>query len=189
MWFEPGRRVAWESVIGKYNAQSSTAEVKLTGWPFGQYINQVLTGLKARTLKDDLTMSTPDLAARLFKGNRFLPLTGPIKNAGVTPNPKIHAYLTDKANLNYGVSIVTVNFDLLYNSEILKKAKVKPPTTPEELLAVAKKLTKKPNQYGFWHPNIMAEQGDFWFNLQNWVNMYDGVWAVGKTPKATPPRC
>jgi ABC-type glycerol-3-phosphate transport system substrate-binding protein len=33
----------------------------------------------------------------------------------------------------------------------------------------------------------MAEQGDFWFNLQNWVNMYDGVWAVGKTPKANSP--
>ncbi len=33
----------------------------------------------------------------------------------------------------------------------------------------------------------MAEQGDFWFNIQNWVNMYDGVWAVGKTPKANSP--
>ena len=187
MGFEPGRKEAWESVIGKYNAQSTTAEVKLTGWPFAQYVNQVLTGLEAGTLKDDLIMSTPDLAIRLFRGNRFLPLTGPIKSAGVTPNPMIHAYLTDKAGLNYGVSIVTVNFGLLYNSEMLKKAKVKPPKSPEELLAAAKKLTKKPNQYGFWHPNILAEQGDFWFNLQNWVNMYDGVWAVGKTPKANSP--
>ena len=187
MGFEPGRKEAWESVIGKYNAQSTTAEVKLTGWPFAQYVNQVLTGLEAGTLTDDLIMSTPDLAVRLFKGNRFLPLTTPIKNAGVTPNPKIHAYLTDKAGLNYGVSIVTVNFGLLYNEDLYKKAGIKPPTTPEELLAAAKKLTKKPNQYGFWHPNNMAEQGDFWFNLQNWVNMYDGVWAVGKTPKANSP--
>jgi multiple sugar transport system substrate-binding protein len=132
-------------------------------------------------------MSTPDLAVRLFKSGYFLPLTDAVKAAGVTPNPKIHAYVT-KDGACYGVSIVTVNFGLLYNSELFSKAKIKPPTTPEELLAAAKKLTKKPNQYGFWHPNIMAEQGDFWFNMQNWVNMYDGVWAVGKTPKANSPQ-
>lgn len=184
MGFEPGRKEAWEGIIAKFNAQSTTTEVALSGWPFAQYVNQVLTGLEAGSLTDDLIMSTPDLAVRLFKSGYFLPLTEPIKAAGVTPNPKIHAYVTDKAGACYGVSIVTVNFGLLYNSELFANAKIKPPTTPEELLAAATKLTKKPNQYGFWHPNIMAEQGDFWFNLQNWVNMYDGVWAVGKTPQA-----
>lgn len=187
MGVEPGRKEAWESVLAKFNAQSTTSEVKLTGWPFAQYVNQVLTGLEAGTLTDDLIMSTPDLAVRLFKSGYFLPLTDAVKAAGVTPNPKIHAYVT-KDGACYGVSIVTVNFGLLYNSELFSKAKIKPPTTPEELLAAAKKLTKKPNQYGFWHPNIMAEQGDFWFNMQNWVNMYDGVWAVGKTPKANSPQ-
>ena len=187
MGFEPGRKEAWEGIIAKFNAQSTTTEVKLSGWPFAQYVNQVLTGLEAGSLTDDLIMSTPDLAVRLFKSGYFLPLTESIKAAGVTPNPKIHAYVTDKAGACFGVSIVTVNFGLLYNSEIFAKAKIKPPTTPEELLAAATKLTKKPNQYGFWHPNIMAEQGDFWFNMQNRVNMYDGVWAVGKTPKANSP--
>ena len=186
MGVEPGRKEAWESIIGKFNAQSSNSEVKLTGWPFAQYVNQVLTGLEAGTLTDDLIMSTPDLAVRLFKSGYFLPLTESIKAAGVTPNPKIHAYVT-KGKECYGVSIVTVNFGLLYNSELFSKAGIKPPTTAGELLAAAKKLTKKPNQYGFWHPNTMAEQGDFWFNMQNWVNMYDGIWAVGKTPKANSP--
>lgn len=187
MGFEPGRKEAWASIAAKFNAQSTTTEVKITGWPFATYVNQVLTGLEAGTLTDDLIMSTPDLAIRLFKSGYFLPLTEPIKAAAVTPNPKIHAYLTDSAGLIYGVSVVTVNFGLLYNSDLFAKAKLKPATTPEELLITATKLTKKPNQYGFWHPNIMAEQGDFWFNLQNWVNMYDGVWAVGKTPKANSP--
>jgi ABC-type glycerol-3-phosphate transport system substrate-binding protein len=186
MGVEPGRKEAWESVIGKFNAQSTTSEVKLTGWPFAQYVNQVLTGLEAGTLTDDLIMSTPDLAVRLFKSGYFLPLTEAIKAAKVTPNPKIHAYVT-KGGECYGVSIVTVNFGLLYNSELFSKAGIKPPTTANELLAAAKKLTKKPNQYGFWHPNTMAEQGDFWFNMQNWVNMYDGIWAAGKTPKANSP--
>lgn len=188
MGVEPGRKEAWESVIGKFNAQSTTSEVKLTGWPFAQYVNQVLTGLEAGTLTDDLIMSTPDLAVRLFKSGYFLPLTDAIKAAGVTPNPKIHAYVTDEAGACYGVSIVTVNFGLLYNSELFSKAGIKPPKTAKQLKTAAKKLTKKPNQYGFWHPNTMAEQGDFWFNMQNWVNMYDGVWAVGKTPKANSPQ-
>ena len=187
MGFEPGRKEAWEGILAKFNAQSTTIEVKLSGWPFAQYVNQVLTGLEAGSLTDDLIMSTPDLAVRLFKSGYFLPLTDPIKAAKVTPNPKIHAYVTDKAGVCYGVSIVTVNFGLLYNSEIFSKAGLKPPTTPDQLLATATKLTKKPNQYGFWHPNIMAEQGDFWFNMQNWVNIYDGVWAKGKTPLANSP--
>jgi len=121
MGFEPGRKEAWEGIIAKFNAQSTTTEVKLSGWPFGQYVNQVLTGLEAGSLTDDLIMSTPDLAVRLFKSGYFLPLTEPIKAAGVTPNPKIHAYVTDKAGACYGVSIVTVNFGLLYNSEIFAK--------------------------------------------------------------------
>lgn len=184
MGVEPGRKEAWESVLGKFNAQSATSEVKLSGWPFAQYVNQVLTGLEAGTLTDDLIMSTPDLAVRLFKSGYFLPLTDAIKGAKVTPNKKIHAYVTDASGACFGVSIVTVNFGLLYNSELFAKAKLKPPTTPAEMLSTAKALTKKPNQYGFWHPNIMAEQGDFWFNMQNWVNIYEGVWAVGKKPQA-----
>ena len=85
MGVEPGRKEAWESVLAKFNAQSSTTEVKLTGWPFAQYVNQVLTGLEAGTLTDDLIMSTPDLAVRLFKSGYFLPLTDAIKAAKVTP--------------------------------------------------------------------------------------------------------
>ena len=124
MGVEPGRKEAWESGLGKFNAQSTTSEVKLTGWPFAQYVNQVLTGLEAGTLTDDLIMSTPDLAVRLFKSGYFLPLTDAVKAAGVTPNPKIHAYVT-KDGACYGVSIVTVNFGLLYNSELFSKAKIK----------------------------------------------------------------
>jgi len=187
MGFEPGRHEAWQAMCDAFNAQSSTTEVALSGWPFAQYVNQVLTGLESGSLTDDLIMSTPDLAVRLFRNGYFLPLTEQIKAAGVTPNPKIHAYLTNAAGAVHGVSIVTVNFGLLYNSDLLAKAKIKPATTPETLLSSAKALTKKPNQYGFWHPNIMAEEGDFWFNLQNWVNMYDGVWAKGKTPLANSP--
>ena len=34
MGVEPGRKEAWESIIGKFNAQSTTSEVTLSGWPF-----------------------------------------------------------------------------------------------------------------------------------------------------------
>ena len=61
MGVEPGRKEAWESIIGKFNAQSTTSEVKLSGWPFAQYVNQVLTGLEAGTLTDCL-LYTSDAA-------------------------------------------------------------------------------------------------------------------------------
>ncbi|MEI9906737.1 MAG: hypothetical protein WDO06_01485 [Actinomycetota bacterium] len=58
MGSEPGRKEAWEATLAKFNAQSQTSEVKLSGWPFAQYVNQVLTGLEAGSLTDDLIMST-----------------------------------------------------------------------------------------------------------------------------------
>jgi ABC-type glycerol-3-phosphate transport system substrate-binding protein len=187
MDYEPGRKEAWHAIFDKFNAQSTTTEISFGGWPFASFEQNVITGLQAGTLTDDLMMCTPTLAARLFKGNYLAPLTSSIKAAGVTPNKDLHKYITDASGEFHGVSIVTVNEGYLYNSDVYKKAGLKPPTTYAELLSNSAKLTKKPSKYGFFMPHIQAEEGDFWFNLQSWVSSNNGVWAVGNKPTVNSP--
>ncbi len=182
MDYEPGRKEAWHAMFDKFNKQSTTTQISFGGWPFASYEQNVITGLQAGTLTDDLMMCTPTLAARLFKGGYLNPLTASIKAAGVHPNKDLHKYITDSSGVFHGVSIVTVNEGYLYNQSVYQKAGLKPPTTYAELLSNSAKLTKKPSSYGFFTPHIMAEEGDFWFNLQSWVASNNGVWAVGNKP-------
>lgn len=184
MQFEPGRKEAWASVLKRFNAQSKTIEVGFVGWPFAEFSNQMLTQVQAGGLDADIITAPPDLASRLFSLKAYSPLTDAIKLAGVTPDKALHAFVT-KNNELYGVSAVTVSFGLLYNQKVLDAAGVVPATNVDDWVKQAEALTKRPDSFGLIQANTMAEQANFWFNLQNWVNAYDGVWAKGKTPLVT----
>jgi ABC-type glycerol-3-phosphate transport system substrate-binding protein len=184
MGFEPGRKDAWKAVCDAFNAQSKTIEVSLVGWPFTQYPNNVLTQTQSGSLQGDLITAPPDLAARLLSLGQFLPATEAVSAAKVTPDAKLHDFMR-KDGVLYGVSTVTVGFGLLYNEQILTQAGLKPATSPDEWVAQGKQLTQRPDKFGIIQANTLAEEGSFWFNLQNTINAYDGVWAKGKTPMVT----
>jgi ABC-type glycerol-3-phosphate transport system substrate-binding protein len=115
------------------------------------------------------------------------PINSIVKKVGVHPSSS-HNYIRKGGNL-YGISIVEVAFGLLYNKALLAKAGfTKPATTPEEWLTQTVKLTTKPNQFGLYSPNTMAESFSFWFTLQDWANAYDAKWAIGKKPNLTDPK-
>ena len=184
MGFEPGRKDAWKAVCDAFNAQSKSIEVSMVGWPFTQYSNNVLTQTQSGALQGDLITAPPDLAARLLSLNQFLPVTDAVNAAKVTPDAKLHAFMQKDGKL-YGVSTVTVGFGMLYNEQIFKENNLQPATSPEEWVEQGKRLTKRPDKFGIIQANTLAEEGSFWFNLQNTINAYDGVWAQGKTPMVT----
>lgn len=178
---EPGRQDAWAAVLERFNAQSDSIEVSMVGWPFAQYSQQVLTQIQAGALDADLITAPPDLASRLFNLGYYAPLTEAIDAAGITPDEKLHAFVTADG-VNHGVSTVTVNFGLLYNEALLAAADMTPATDPDAWVEQATALTDRPDQFGLIAANTLAEAGNFWFQLQNWANAYDGLWAEGSTP-------
>ncbi|MFS0892699.1 ABC transporter substrate-binding protein [Microbacterium sp. 179-I 3D3 NHS] len=184
MQFEPGRKEAWAKVIDDFNAQSKSVEVEFVGWPFAEYSNQMLTQVQAGGLEADLITAPPDLASRLFALDAFDPMTEAIDAAGVTPDPGLHKFVTKDGKI-YGVSVVTVSFGLLYNQAVLGAAGLEPATNVDDWVAQAAELTRRPDSFGLIAANTMAEQANWWFQLQNWVNAYDGTWAEGKTPLVT----
>ena len=185
-WFqyEPGRHEAWNTMMAKFNKSQSKYKVVWTGWPANQYEDHVNTQVQAGGIDADVMTLIPDLAARLVKqGGVLEPINSIVKKVGVHPSAS-HNYIRKGGNL-YGISIVEVAFGLLYNKALLAKAGIKRPATdPEQWLAQTVKLTTKPNQFGLYSPNTMAEQFSFWFTLQDWANAYDAKWA--DRPEAQP---
>lgn len=184
MQFEPGRQEAWEAIVRKFNEQSSSIKVEFTGWPFSDYSNQMLTQVQAGALEADLVTAPPDLASRLFTLGAFDPLTEAINAAGVTPDEKVHKFLM-KDGAFHGVSVATVQFGLLYNQAVLSQRGFEPANNVTDWVAQAEALTERPNTFGLIAPNTMAESANWWFQLQHWVNAFDGKWADGKTPLVT----
>ena len=189
-WFqyEPGRHEAWNKMMAKFNKSQSKYKVVWTGWPANQYEDHVNTQVQAGGIDADVMTLIPDLAARLVKqGGVLAPINSIVKKVGVHPSSS-HNYIRKDGNL-YGISIVEVAFGLLYNKALLAKAGItRPATDPEQWLQQTVKLTSKPNQFGLYSPNTMAEQFSFWFTLQDWANAYDAKWAIGKKPNLTDPK-
>ena len=144
--------------------------------------------MQAGGIDADVITLIPDLAARLVQqGDVLEPINSIVKKVGVHPSAS-HNYIRKSGNL-YGLSIVEVAFGLLYNKALLDKAGIKKPATdPQEWLQQTIKLTNKPNQFGLYQPNTMAEQFSFWFTLQDWACAYDAKWAIGKKPNLTDPK-
>ncbi len=88
--------------------------------------------------------------------------------------------------MSTGLDAVTVQFGLFYNKAIIDAAGVTTlPTTPRSGSALATQLTQRPNQFGMFSDHLLSEPESFWFTLQNWANVYEGLWAEGKTPLLT----
>jgi len=189
-WFqyEPGRHEAWNAMISKFNKGQTKYKVVWTGWPANQFSDHVNTQVQAGGIDADVITLIPDLAARLVQqGDVLEPINSIVKKVGVHPSSS-HNYIRKGGNL-YGLSIVEVAFGLLYNKALLDKAGIKKPSTdPQEWLQQTIKLTNKPNQFGLYQPNTMAEQFSFWFTLQDWACAYDAKWAIGKKPNLTDPK-
>lgn len=70
---------------------------------------------------------------------------------------------------------------LIYNKKMFAEAGLKPPTTPEELIDVAKKLTKAPDYYGFGMPVLPTESEYFAQVIQKFACGFDvGIADKGK---------
>lgn len=63
---------------------------------------------------------------------------------------------------NYGVPVGSNNLALFYNTDMLERAGLKPPTTWEELQTAAAQLTKD-NVFGFGMSAVKTEEGTFQF--------------------------
>lgn len=182
MWNEPGRGDAWRAMLAKFHAEQSDIFIEEAGAPFNEYTNNMLIQSQSGSINGAMFHTTPDLVVRLLRGGHLESLQEVVDTLGINDTlSKAHDHLRVDGKV-HGLDIVTVKFGLLYNSAMLDSAGVAVPTTPEEWVAASVALTKAPDQFGIYSPHLLNEPGDFWFILQQWAVLFDGVWAQGRTP-------
>jgi multiple sugar transport system substrate-binding protein len=181
-WEEPGRAEAWRAMIADFHAAQSEITIEESGAGFNEFTNNIVVQLNAGGIEDDLVQTTPDLVLRLLDRGALEPVQSVIEELGITTLSSAHDYITIDGNL-YGLDVVTVAFGLLYNKSLFDAAGLGEPATVEDWVAGATALTDRPNsKFGLFAPHLLSEAGDFWFQLQQWAQPFDGIWAEGATP-------
>lgn len=182
MWNEPGRGAAWRAMLEKFHSEQSDIFIEEAGAPFNEYTNNMLIQSQSGAIDGALFHTTPDLVVRLLRGGHLEPLQDIVDNLGIADKlSAAHDHLRIDGKV-HGLDIVTVKFGLLYNSAMLDQAGVGVPSTPEEWVQASIALTNPPDQFGIYSPHLLSEPGDFWFILQQWAVMFDGLWAKNRTP-------
>lgn len=182
MWNEPGRGDAWRAMLAKFHAEQSDVLIEEAGAPFNEFTNNMLIQSQSGSINGALFHTTPDLVVRLLRGGHLEPLQDIVDNLGIGDTlSSAHDHLRIDGKV-HGLDIVTVKFGLLYNSAMFESAGVGPPSSTEEWVQTSIALTKGSDQFGIYSPHLMSEPGDFWFILQQWAVMFDGLWAEGRTP-------
>ena len=184
-WNEPGRGDAWRQMIADFQAEQSDITINEAGWPFDEFANNIIVQLQAGSLDGDLIQTTPDLVLRLLQAGVTTNLNPVLEANEITTLSSAHDYITVDGEVQ-GLDVVTVVFGLLYNTALFESAGITTlPTTPDEWLTVSTGLTERPNTFGMFSDHLMSEAESFWFTLQQWGVIYDGLWAEGKTPLLT----
>ena len=182
MWNEPGRGDAWRAMLAKFHAEQSDVFIEEAGAPFNEFTNNMLIQSQSGSIDGALFHTTPDLVVRLLRGGHLESLQDIVDNLGIADTlSAAHDHLRIDGKV-HGLDIVTVKFGLLYNSSMFESAGVGVPTTPEEWVQASVALTKGSDQFGIYSPHLLSEPGDFWFILQQWAVLFDGLWAKDRMP-------
>jgi ABC-type glycerol-3-phosphate transport system substrate-binding protein len=184
-WNEPGRGEAWRQMIADFQAEQSEITINEAGWAFDEFSNNIIIQLQAGSLEGDLIQTTPDLVLRLLQAGVTTSLNPVLEANSITTLSGAHDYITVDGEVQ-GLDVVTVVFGLFYNQRLFEEGGVSElPTNPEDWLTASTQLTERPNQFGMFNDHLMSEAESFWFTLQQWGCIYDGIWAEGATPLLT----
>jgi multiple sugar transport system substrate-binding protein len=181
MWNEPGRAEAWRAILEKFHSEQNDIFIEEGGAPFNEFTNNMVIQSQSGSIDGALFHTTPDLVVRLLRGGHLESLQSIVDNLGITDLSSAHDHLRVNGEV-HGLDIVTVKFGLLYNSTMFDDAGVTVPETTDEWVEISKALTSAPDQFGIFSPHLLTERGGFWFILQQWAVLFDGLWAEGQTP-------
>lgn len=167
-WEAEGHQKALNQLVQEFNNSQSNIKVEAKYVPFADYKKQLSIGASADELPDIVIQDNPDTASYAQMGI-FADLTGKFDVSNYYPGPVNSCTLDGKL---YGVPFGSNDLLLYYNKDMLDKAGCKVPTTWDELLDTAKKLTID-TVSGFAHSSVQNEEGTF--NFLTWV------WSTGAT--------
>ncbi len=167
-WETEGHQVALDKVIQDYNASQDTYEVTAKYVPFADFKKQLSIGASADELPDIAILDSPDHASYANMGI-FEDITGKFDVSNYYEGTVNSCTIDGKL---YGVPFGVNCLSLYYNVDMLEAAGCEAPTTWDELMDTAKKLTSG-DVTGLAFCSLQNEEGTF--NFVPWL------WSTGAT--------
>ncbi|MGN0344193.1 MAG: extracellular solute-binding protein [Lachnospiraceae bacterium] len=167
-WETEGHQVALDQVIQDYNASQDKYEVTAAYVPFADFKKHLSIGASAGELPDLAILDSPDHASYANMGI-FEDITGKFDVSSYYEGAVNSCTIDGKL---YGVPFGVNCLALYYNEDLLNAAGCSVPTTWDELLDTAKKLTTD-SVTGLALCSVQNEEGTF--NFVPWL------WSTGTT--------
>jgi ABC-type glycerol-3-phosphate transport system substrate-binding protein len=186
-WAEKGRNDAWRGIVKKFHDAQKDIRIQEVGFPYSEFFQRVTTQLAGGRLDADVLSFYDELGIRLIKTGALSPVDDVVQKLGIQEklDKTVHQFVTAGGKL-YGLLGVNVPYALIYNRDLYQAAGIaKAPTSQEEYIQVAKRLTKRPDQFGHAARSTMPEQNGWWSDISHWVMGYNGQWVKGKKPQLT----
>jgi multiple sugar transport system substrate-binding protein len=173
-WLQPNRGPALWNVVSKFGELNPNLQFNKVEYPNEAYQNAMRTQVGAGGGPDVMALNIT-----LFDQLADAGLLEPI--GGVADESKMNSTLAagKRKGTQYGYDWQFTNNAFSWNVEILDQAKVKPPTTPQELLDTAVEIRKATGKVGFAHRHLMNEVNNWWFDFANWIFGFGGDWSDG----------
>ncbi len=155
-----------DKVTKSFNENQDRYEIKWEHVPTTEFVRMISRAYTEQELPDLVIIDNPDMQ-RFIQLGMFEDITEYADKLDLEKNYFPTAVGTIKyEDKYYGVPFNSNNVCLIYRPDLLKKAKIMPPSTWEEFDRAAHVLSKDGN-YGFLMSAIDAEQGAF--QLGNWI--------------------
>ncbi len=181
---EEAQKSMMTDFIEAFKKDYPNVEINLTGNPWSEYFDKLQVRMAGGSWPDIYTCSM-DNFTRYARLNFAAPLSDYVD---LSKYDFIDvADLTNIGGKTYGIVYLTLPFGLIYNKTILDREGLKPPTTPEELIEVGKKVTVGKEQFGYSGAVDPTNPADFWTELLVWTLGYDGKLAKQGMPTVNSP--
>ncbi len=186
-WTEPGRGDALRKMTTAFTKEFPNIKIKEGTVPYPRFEETMMVRLAGDNAPDVLVAADTMFFSFLTR-NYLAPLNN-LLNLDKYKNEFLDAQkVAEIKGQTYGVATEYVTYALLSNKKLLQAAGVsKVPTTPEEFLGAAKKLTKAPDQYGYGTRHTMDQEAGWWYEMSFWVEGFGGKWAAGGKPTVNSP--
>ena len=187
MWGEAGTGDWFKDGVALYESQNPGVKVAPALVPAGQYEEKLLIDMAGGGAPDLAPVFT-NMMPKLMRMGLLEPLDDYLAKAewkdNLLPVQKVAQY----KGKTYGVVLTASPNGLIYNKQLLDKAGVGVPTTPEEMLEAARKVKKATGAFGYGFATRTADVLEAYIPLMQWAIGFGGDFSKDGVPTANDPK-
>jgi multiple sugar transport system substrate-binding protein len=187
MWGEAGTGDFFKDGVALFESQNPGVKVVPTLVPAGNYEEKLLIDMAGGGAPDLAPVFT-NMMPKLMRLGLLEPLDSYLETVEWKDNLLASQRVAQYQGKTYGVVLTASPNGLIYNKQLLDKAGVAVPTTPEEMLEAARKVKQVTGEYGYGFATRTADVLEAYIPLMQWAIGFGGDFAKEGVPTANDPK-